>query len=116
MPRAKIASRICGACGLPSGSGTEPGLMVSKHNRRRIGAEAAEPLEDEFGSARLSCGSEKRPCASACQISSMQSGTTAPSPSNTLPSMRMRSPDASGVTRLLLKASFQSYLPFEVRP
>ena len=38
------------------------------------------------------------------------------SPSNTLPSTRMRSPDASGVTRLLLKASFQSYLPFEVRP
>jgi hypothetical protein len=74
------------------------------------------PLNDVFVSDRLSCGSEKRPCASACQISSMQSGTTAPSPSNTCPSMRMRSPDVSGVTRLLLNASFQSYLPFGVRP
>jgi hypothetical protein len=73
-------------------------------------------LNAELGSARLSCGSEKRPCASACQISSMQSGTGAPSPSNTRPSMRMRSPEVSGVTRLLVKASFQSYLPFGVRP
>ena len=29
MPRANTASSRCGACGLPSGSGTEPGLMVS---------------------------------------------------------------------------------------
>src|ERR1700743_2148786 len=28
----------------------------------------------------------------------------------------MRSPEVSGVTRLLLKASFQSYLPFGVSP
>src|SRR5258708_33948860 len=74
------------------------------------------PLNDEFGNARVSCGSEKRPCASACQISSMQSAIGAPSPSNTRPSTRMRSPDVSGVTRLLLNASFQSYLPFEVSP
>jgi len=69
-----------------------------------------------FGKARVSCGSAKRPCASACQISSMQSGTGAPSPSNTRPFTQMRSPDTSGVIRLLVKASFQSYWPFGVRP
>src|SRR6267154_5117495 len=74
------------------------------------------PLNDEFGNARLSCGSEKRPCASACQISSMQSAIGWPSPSNTRPSTRMRSPEVSGVTRLLVKASFQSYLPSGVNP
>src|SRR4029453_7589382 len=74
------------------------------------------PLKEEFGSARLSCGSEKRPCASACQISSMQSGTILPSPSYTFPSRRMRSPDVSAVTRLPVKASFQAYSPAGVRP
>ena len=43
-------------------------------------------------------------------------GTGCPSPSNTLPWTRMRSPDVSTVTRLLVKASFQSYLPFDVSP
>jgi len=75
-----------------------------------------KPRNAEFGKARLSLGSEKRPCASACQISSMQSGTGCPSPSNTRPSILMRSPEVSGVTRLLVKASFQSYLPFDVSP
>src|SRR4051794_12534546 len=45
------------------------------------GAAAAKPLEGSVGSARWSCGSAKRPWASACQISSMQSGTKTPSPS-----------------------------------
>lgn len=34
-----------------------------------------KPLNELLGSARLSCGSENRPCASACQISSMLSAT-----------------------------------------
>ncbi len=46
----------------------------------------------------------------------MQSGTGAPSPSNTRPSTRIRSPEVSGVTRLLVKASFQAYWPFGVSP
>src|ERR1700752_1181839 len=46
----------------------------------------------------------------------MQSGMATPSPSNTLPSMRMRSPETSGVIKLLVKASFQSYRPPGVRP
>src|SRR3954463_2363298 len=75
-----------------------------------------KPRNDEFGSARVSLGSLNRPCASACQISSMQSGTGCPSPSNTLPSIRMRSPELSDVIRLLLKASFQAYWPFGVSP
>ena len=30
MPRAKMTTLICGACTVPSGPGTGPGLMVSK--------------------------------------------------------------------------------------
>src|ERR1019366_6595909 len=30
MPREKMQTTICGACGLPLGPGTDPGLMVSK--------------------------------------------------------------------------------------
>ena len=73
-------------------------------------------MNEEFGGARLSCGSEKRPCASACQISSMRIrhrlAVAVEHPALTL----MRSPETSGVTRLLLKASFQSYSPSGVSP
>src|ERR1019366_2828760 len=30
MPREKMQTTICGACGLPSAPGTDPGLMVSQ--------------------------------------------------------------------------------------
>ena len=46
----------------------------------------------------------------------MRPSIAIPQPSNTRPSIVMRSPEVSGVTRLLVKASFQSYLPFEVSP
>jgi len=86
------------------------------HHTRLDSIERIAAIGVEFGSARLSCGSAKRPCASACQISSIASGTGWPSPSSTRPSTLIRSPDVSGVTRLLVKASFQSYLPFDVSP
>src|SRR3979490_1582564 len=71
-----------------------------------IGAAAGETAEPPL----------RQPAPPAGQPSSMQSGTGWPSPSNTRPSIRTRSPDVSGVTRLPVKASFQSYWPFGVRP
>src|SRR3569623_538429 len=46
----------------------------------------------------------------------MASGTRAPSPSNTRPSMRTRSPETSGVRVELVNASFQAYSPDGVMP
>src|SRR5947208_13272553 len=46
----------------------------------------------------------------------MASGTATPSPSNTRPSMRTRSPETSGVSVELVNASFQAYSPVGVRP
>src|SRR3569832_189615 len=46
----------------------------------------------------------------------MASGTAAPSPSNTRPSMRTRSPETSDVSVELVKASFQAYSPVGVSP
>ena len=89
--------------------GTAPGLMVSKEKLPSLSVpQRAKPRKLAFGSARLSCGSAKRPCASACQISSMTSGTATPSPSNTRPSMRTRSPVTSGVRVEFVNASFHA--------
>ena len=50
MPREKMQTTICGACGLPPGPGTEPGLTVSKLKTPCLSvAERPKPVNLAFG-------------------------------------------------------------------
>src|SRR5438309_4434349 len=90
----KTATTRCGACSMPPGPGTRPGLMVVKRNApwSSVGMRP-KPLKP-----RSSCffcwssGCAYLPCEFACQISTRPSFTPTPSPSSSLPSIATRSP------------------------
>src|SRR5471030_3245075 len=86
---------MCGACFLPSGLGTLPGMTDSKtHSPAWLVSKRPKPRK--AGSADAWRGSSEcayLPWASACQISIMESpGVGRPSPSSTRNERRMRAP------------------------
>ena len=81
----------------------------------RVGAAAAKTLERRIRQRALVLRIGEAALRVGLPDSSMQSGTGLPSPSNTWPSMRMRSPDVRG-DQVIGEGSFQSYSPSGVRP
>ena len=82
----------------PSRDGQRPGLDGDGSRTRRSASvlaagEAAEARVATAAAPRGSSGWSNRPSGSACQVSTSASGTGAPAPSNTVPTM----PNAPGV-------------------
>src|SRR5918995_1576564 len=107
-PRANSETSTCGACRPPSPSGTRPGLSVQMAYSPVSVCERPKPVKPGYRAApRGSSGWSKRPSGSACQVSTIASGTTSPLPSYTAPRSQI-APGVSGGTT--------SSPPSQVRP
>src|SRR5918997_473453 len=107
-PRANSETSTCGACRPPSPSGTRPGLSVQMAYSPVSVCERPKPVKPGYRAApRGSSGWSKTPSGSACQVSTIASGTGSPLPSNTVP----RSQIAPGVS-----AGTANSPPSQVRP
>src|SRR5438105_6174257 len=105
----KTATTRCGACSMPPGPGTRPGLMVVKRNApcSSVGMRPKPLNPRSSGFFWWSSGCAYLPCEFACQISTRPSLTPTPSPSSSRPSIATRSPLAprAAMSRVVSQSS-----------
>ena len=98
-PRANTDTARCGACGRPSGPGTGPGLMVCEPEaarRRPWGRGRSRGMPGRAACPACPPGGRTGRGRWPARSRGSASGTGAPSPSNTRPSIVTRSPGTPG--------------------
>ena len=92
---------MCAAWRAPDPSAALPGRIVSNvHQPSSLVPSRPKPVNAGGAASGVGGGLEYRPSASACQISTIESETGAPSPSSTRTRRWMCSPGVSGVASL----------------